>query len=62
VLVDGQEVGTVTSGQPSPTLGHPVALAFLDRAHAAEGTELDVDIRGKSHPFRVVPTPFYKRA
>ena len=62
VLVDGQEVGTVTSGQPSPTLGHPVALAFLDREHAEPGTELEVDIRGKSHPFRVTETPFYKRA
>jgi aminomethyltransferase len=61
VLVDGQEVGVVSSGQPSPTLGHPIALAFLDREHAAVGTELEVDIRGKAHPFRVVDLPFYTR-
>jgi len=61
VLVDGQEVGVVSSGQPSPTLGHPIALAFLDREHAVVGTELEVDIRGKAHPFRVVDLPFYAR-
>ena len=61
VLVDGQEAGVVSSGQPSPTLGHPIALAFLDREHAVVGTELEVDIRGKAHPFRVVDLPFYAR-
>ena len=61
VLVDGQEAGVVSSGQPSPTLGHPIALAFLDREHAVVGTELEVDIRGKVHPFRVVDLPFYAR-
>ena len=51
----------MSSGQPSPTLGHPIALAFLDREHAVVGTELEVDIRGKAHPFRVVDLPFYAR-
>ena len=61
VLVGGEVVGTVTSGQPAPSLGHPIALAFLDQAHAAEDTELEVDIRGKVHPFRIVALPFYSR-
>lgn len=61
VLVDDQVVGTVTSGQPSPTLGHPVALAYVDQAHTSAGTELVVDIRGKAHPFRIVDLPFYSR-
>lgn len=63
VLFDaaGDEVGAVTSGQPSPTLGHPIALAYLDRALAEPGTELEVDIRGKRYPFAVAQTPFYRR-
>lgn len=61
VLADGAEVGIVTSGQPSPTLGHPIALARLDKEHAEPGTSLVVDIRGKAHDFSVVPLPFYSR-
>ncbi|UKA63571.1 glycine cleavage system aminomethyltransferase GcvT [Arthrobacter sp. FW306-04-A] len=62
VLKDGVVVGEVTSGQPSPTLGYPVALAYVDVEHAEPGTALDVDLRGKSEPFEVVALPFYKRA
>ena len=61
VSVDGTEVGTVTSGQPAPTLGHPIALAYIDRAHAEAGTAVTVDIRGKAHDFTVTALPFYKR-
>lgn len=62
VLKDGVVVGEVTSGQPSPTLGYPVALAYVDVEHAEPGTALDVDLRGKSEPFEVVALPFYRRA
>ncbi|WP_284982016.1 glycine cleavage system aminomethyltransferase GcvT [Arthrobacter sp. efr-133-TYG-118] len=62
VLKDGTVVGEVTSGQPSPTLGYPVALAYVDVEHAEPGTALDVDLRGKAEPFEVVALPFYKRA
>ena len=55
-------VGEVTSGQPSPTLGYPVAMAYVDAEYAAPGTALDVDLRGKAEPFEVVALPFYKRA
>ncbi len=61
VLKDGAVVGEVTSGQPSPTLGYPVALAYVDVEHAELGTALDIDLRGKSEPFEVVALPFYKR-
>jgi aminomethyltransferase len=61
VSVDGAEIGTVTSGQPSPTLGHPIALAYLDRNFAEVGTAVTVDIRGKAHDFTVTELPFYKR-
>ena len=61
VLKDGNVVGEVTSGQPSPTLGYPVAMAYVDIEHAAPGTALDIDLRGKTEPFEVVALPFYKR-
>ncbi|MDN5910900.1 MAG: glycine cleavage system protein T, partial [Brevibacterium sp.] len=57
----GTAVGTITSGQPSPTLGHPIALAFLDRGMADPGTPVFVDIRGKAHEFTVAELPFYQR-
>lgn len=57
----GHQVGTVTSGAPSPTLGHPVAMAYVTPELSAEGTELAVDVRGRAEPFVVVPLPFYKR-
>jgi aminomethyltransferase len=61
VLKDGNVVGEVTSGQPSPTLGYPIAMAYVDVEHAAPGTALDIDLRGKAEPFEVVGLPFYKR-
>ena len=62
VVVDGKTVGEITSGQPSPTLGYPVALAYVRPEFAEVGTKLAVDLRGKAEPFEVVALPFYKRA
>jgi aminomethyltransferase len=62
IVADGRTVGTVTSGLPSPTLGYPVALAYVESAYAAVGTEVQVDLRGRPEPFTVIATPFYKRA
>jgi len=59
---DGVEVGTVTSGALSPTLGHPIAMAYLPAGLTEPGTALEVDIRGKAMPVEVVKLPFYKRA
>ncbi|WP_275004929.1 glycine cleavage system aminomethyltransferase GcvT [Promicromonospora iranensis] len=57
----GTVVGRVTSGAPSPTLGHPIAMAYVTPEVSAEGTELAVDVRGRAEPFVVVPMPFYRR-
>ncbi|MFJ6283536.1 glycine cleavage system aminomethyltransferase GcvT [Pseudarthrobacter oxydans] len=62
VLKDGKPVGGVTSGQPSPTLGYPIAMAYVDVEFTQAGTALDIDLRGKAEPFVVVDLPFYKRA
>jgi aminomethyltransferase len=62
VTADGEVIGEVTSGAPSPTLGKPIAMAYVDAAHAAPGTPgVCVDIRGSREPYEVVALPFYKR-
>ncbi|MCX4513422.1 glycine cleavage system aminomethyltransferase GcvT [Streptomyces sp. NBC_01619] len=62
VVAGGEVVGEVTSGAPSPTLGKPIAIAYVDAAHAEAGSEgVGVDIRGTHEPYEVVALPFYKR-
>ena len=57
----GVEVGAVTSGAPSPTLGRPIAMAYVPTALSEPGTALAVDVRGRHEPMAVVPLPFYSR-
>ncbi|PNE38849.1 glycine cleavage system aminomethyltransferase GcvT [Streptomyces noursei] len=62
VAADGTVIGEVTSGAPSPTLGKPIAMAYVDAEYAAPGAEgVRVDIRGTHEPYEVVALPFYKR-
>ncbi|GAB2800395.1 glycine cleavage system aminomethyltransferase GcvT [Streptomyces daliensis] len=62
VSAEGEVIGEVTSGAPSPTLGKPIAIAYVDAAHAEPGTKgVAVDIRGSHEPYEVVALPFYKR-
>ncbi|WP_293694373.1 glycine cleavage system aminomethyltransferase GcvT [uncultured Agrococcus sp.] len=53
-------VGVVTSGALSPTLGHPIAMAYVAPA-SAESSELAIDVRGKRIPAAATNFPFYKR-
>ncbi len=59
VLAGDTVVGEVTSGALSPTLGHPIAMAYIDSDAASR--DLAIDVRGTPLPARVVPLPFYKR-
>ena len=63
VFVEGSDsaIGVVTSGALSPTLGFPVAMAYLGADFAQIDTPISVDIRGAKTPFTVVKLPFYKR-
>jgi glycine cleavage system T protein len=60
ITSDGTPCGVVTSGAPSPTLGHPIAMAYLNTG--VDTTGLAVDVRGRPEPADVVALPFYKRS
>jgi aminomethyltransferase len=53
--------GTVTSGTQSPTLGVPIAMAYVAPGDAEPGTVVDVEIRAARVPARIVALPFYRR-
>jgi aminomethyltransferase len=61
VLVNGQNVGFVTSGTFAPTLQKAISMAYVAPEFAAVGTSVEIDIRGKATPARVVRLPFYSR-
>jgi aminomethyltransferase len=61
VLQGGKEVGRVTSGTFSPTLGKVIAMAYVDPPLAKPDLICAVDIRGQAADARVVPLPFYRR-
>jgi aminomethyltransferase len=58
VFAGDAEVGRVTSGGFSPTLGHPIAMAYVGAAYAGAGTALSVEVRGRRLDALVVPLPF----
>lgn len=58
VFAGDENVGRVTSGGFSPTLGHPIAMAYVAREYTVEGTELEVAVRNKRLPAKVTSMPF----
>ncbi|WP_423750606.1 glycine cleavage system aminomethyltransferase GcvT [Salinirarus marinus] len=55
---DGTEIGEITSGTMSPTLGEPIALGYLPVEHADPGTKVRIVVRGDGKRARVVTPPF----
>ncbi len=54
----GQVIGVVTSGGFGPSVNAPIAMGYIDNAHAADGTAVALLVRGKPLPARIVPMPF----
>ena len=61
ILLGEETVGSVTSGTFSPTFERPIAMGYVKQIAAAPGASIAVDIRGKQHPAKIVPLPFYER-
>lgn len=61
IMFEGQQVGEVTSGSLSPTLGYPIGMGYLIAPWFQELTTCEVDIRGQLHPAEIVKLPFYRR-
>jgi len=58
IFAGDTQIGVVTSGGFSPTLGHPIAMGYVDSAHAEIDTALEVQVRNKRLPARVAKMPF----
>jgi aminomethyltransferase len=61
ICTGGEQIGVITSGVSSPTLGKVVAMGFVPPRLTEPGTALEIDLRGTKLPAKVVPLPFYKR-
>jgi aminomethyltransferase len=62
VTCEGRDVGRVTSGGPSPTLGKSIGLAYVPPRLVAPGSSFDVTVRSRAIPAQVVETPFVRGA
>ena len=58
IFAGDTQIGVVTSGGFSPTLGHPIAMGYVDSAYTEAGTALEVQVRNKRLPARVAKMPF----
>lgn len=56
--IKGNRVGEVTSGGFSPTLQRPIAMGYVEKHLAVNGTHLNLMVRGRALPARVTPLPF----
>jgi aminomethyltransferase len=61
VMAGDRPVGVVTSGTQTPFLKKAIGMAYVPVDQAAAGTEISIDVRGRTARARVVPMPFYKR-
>lgn len=57
---NGEQIGSVTSGCPSPTLSQNIAMGYLDKKFVKIGTEIQVGVRGQKIPMVVTKMPFVK--
>jgi aminomethyltransferase len=60
VMKNGQEIGVVTSGTMSPMLGQGIAMAYVATEYSEIDSTVEIQIRNKAIPARVVKSPFYE--
>lgn len=61
IMSEGKQVGVVTSGTLAPTVGKAIALGYVPKSLSKVGQELEIQVRGKTYPAKVVKKPFYRR-
>lgn len=61
IYSDGEEVGKVTSGTPSPTTGKNIGMGYIRYDLRKPGTEIDIKIRDHFSKAKIVKLPFYKK-
>jgi aminomethyltransferase len=61
ILKDERQVGVVTSGTMGPSVKKPIGLGYVPVELAGEGSQFDVEIRGRPVLAKVVKTPFWKK-
>lgn len=58
-VISGAPIGTITSGGFGPSVNGPIAMGYVASAHAANGTQIQLLVRGKPMPATIVPMPFH---
>jgi aminomethyltransferase len=61
IKADNKRIGEVTSGTVSPILEKPIAMGYVDVSYAIEGNEVNIVVRGKETPVKIVKLPFIKK-
>jgi len=62
ILVNGRQIGTVTSGTFSPCLNRPIGMGYVETTFARPGTTLEIAIRTQVHPATIVKLPFWRES
>jgi len=62
VWKDGVQIGEVSSGTQSPSLGTGIGMAYIPASHAKLGEEIEIDIRGRRFPAIIERKPLYKKS
>ncbi len=62
IVIGGKVVGKVTSGGFAPGLERAIAMGYVEKAQSANGTKVELMVRGKPVPAEIVPMPFVKHA
>jgi aminomethyltransferase len=62
VFVDGAPVGETTSGTVSPSMNNGIGLAYLPAANSKVDTAIEIEIRNRLFPAKIVRKPIYKKS